>query len=196
LEEEMRAIHQAAICALVLSVAGGAAQAQQQPTGPRPAPMSLSSTSFTDGGILPDKYTAAVDKPVSPALAWANAPAGTVSFTLILHDPDNAPMKNVLDTTHWVIFNIPATVNSLPEGVPNVPTLPDGSMQLKSSPTAVGFRGPAFRGNIYHHYTFELYALDTKLALTPDASREDVLKAMDGHIVGKAVDEVRFHRAP
>ena len=192
----MRIIHQAAICTLALSVSAGAALAQQQPAGPPPTPMSLSSTSFTDGGILADKYTAAVDKPVSPALAWRNAPAGTVSFTLVMHDPDNAPMKNVLDTTHWVIFNIPASVSSLPEGVANVPTLPDGSMQLKSSATVVGFRGPAFRGNIYHHYTFELYALDTKLALTPDASREDVVKAMDGHIVGKAVDEVRFHRAP
>ena len=190
----MRKIRYASGVALVLSVSAGAALAQQ--AGPPPTPMSLSSTSFVDGGILPDKYTAAVDTPVSPALAWQNAPAGRASFALIMHDPDNAPMKNVLDTTHWVIFNIPATVNALPEGVANVPTLPDGSMQLKSSATVVGFRGPAFRGNIYHHYTFELYALDTKLALTPDASREDVLKAMEGHIVGKAVDEVRFHRAP
>ena len=181
--------------AILLCASASAALAQSAAPPPAP-PMSLSSSSFEDGGILADKYTAAVDKPVSPALAWQNVPAGTASFALIMHDPDNAPMKGVLDTTHWVIFNIPATVTSLPEGVPNDPQLADGSVQIKSSATAVGFRGPAFRGTIYHHYTFELYALDTKLALGPDASRQDVLKAMDGHIVGKAVDEVRFHRPP
>jgi Raf kinase inhibitor-like YbhB/YbcL family protein len=179
----------------VILACASAAMAQQPPAAPAP-PMSLTSSSFEDGGILADKYTAAVDKPVSPALAWQNVPAGTASFALIMHDPDNAPMKGVLDTTHWVIFNIPATVTSLPEGVPNDPQLADGSVQIKSSATAVGFRGPAFRGTFYHHYTFELYALDTKLALGPDASRQDVLKAMDGHIIGKAVDEVRFHRPP
>lgn len=191
----MRTICNVVMCMLSLSVSAGAGLAQGA-GAPLPTPMSISSTSFVDGGVLPDKYTAAVDKPISPALAWQNAPVGTVSLTLIMHDPDNAPMKNVLDTTHWVIFNIPGTVTALPEGVPNVPQLPDGSIQLKSSASVVGFRGPAFRGSIYHHYTFELYALDTKLALGPDASREDVLKAMDGHIIGKAVDEVRFHRAP
>ena len=190
----MRAIQSMMTGLLVLSLSGAAALAQQ--AAPAPTPMSLTSSSFVDGGILPDKYTAAVDKPVSPALAWQNAPAGTVSFALIMHDPDNAPMKSVMDTTHWVIFNIPGSVNALPEGVANVAQLPDGSLQLKSSATVVGFRGPAFRGNFYHHYTFELYALDIKLALTPDASRDDVLKAMEGHIIGKAVDEVRFHRAP
>jgi Raf kinase inhibitor-like YbhB/YbcL family protein len=181
------------ICAICLAATAARAQ---QPAAPPPTPMSLTSSSFQDGGILPDKYTAAVEKPVSPALAWANAPAGTQSFALIMHDPDNAPMKGVLDTTHWVIFNIPATATGLPEGVPNEATLPDGSIQIKSSATAIGFRGPAFRGNFYHHYTFELYALDTRLALGPDASRQDVLRAIDGHIIGKAVDEVRFHRQP
>jgi phosphatidylethanolamine-binding protein (PEBP) family uncharacterized protein len=58
----------------------------------------------------------------------------------------------------------------------------------------VGFMGPGARGNVYHHYTLELFALDTKLDLGPDASRDDVMKAIDGHIIGKAVVEGRFHQ--
>src|SRR5262249_20176238 len=108
----MRSIHILALCAI-----GAGSALAQQPAAPPPTPMSLTSTSFEDGGIPPDKYPAAVEKPVSPAPAWQNAPAGTQSFALIMHDPDNAPMKGVLDPPHWLIFNIPATATSLPEGV-------------------------------------------------------------------------------
>jgi hypothetical protein len=95
------------------------------------------------------------------------------------------------DTLHWMMFNIPASVTKLPEGVPADATLPDGSVQLKTR--TVGFMGPGARG-IYHHYTIELFALDTKLSLGPDATRQQVQDAMNGHILGKAVVEGRFHR--
>jgi hypothetical protein len=166
---------------------------QAPPASPPPPPFTLSSTSFTDGGVIPDKYTQASTAPISPALAWINAPAGTQSFTLIMHDPDTAPGHNTTDILHWMAFNIPGGTTSLPEGVPTTPTLADGTVQPNNFGKHPGFMGPGARG-VYHHYTMELYALDTKLSLGPDAMREDVLKAMDGHVLGKAVVEGRFHR--
>ena len=92
----------AAICGLILSVSAGAALAQQAGSPP-PLPMTLTSTSFVDGGVLPDKNTAASAKPVSPELSWENAPAATVSFTLIFHDLDAATDKTSEDHLHWGI---------------------------------------------------------------------------------------------
>lgn len=146
-----------------------------------------------DGGVIPDKYTQASANPVSPALSWTNTPAGTLSFTLIMHDPDGAPNKGSADVLHWLAFNIPATATSLPEGVPVAPTLPDGTIQVDRGGNHPGFMGPGAR-NYYHHYTIELYALDTKLSLGPEATRAQVLAAMDGHVIGKAAIEGRFHR--
>ena len=167
--------------------------AMAQPPGGAPAPFTLQSSSFTDGGVIPDKYTQASPSPVSPELHWTNAPAGTQSFTLIMHDPDTAPRRGSADILHWMAFNIPGTTTSLPEGQPTTPTLADGTVQPNNFGGHPGFMGPGARG-VYHHYTFELYALDTKLSLGPDATRAQVLAAMDGHVIGKAADEGRFHR--
>jgi Raf kinase inhibitor-like YbhB/YbcL family protein len=171
--------------------AGGFALAQN--AAPPPTPMTLTSTSFADGSVIPDKYTQASPSPVSPQLSWQNAPAATVSFALIMHDPDVALRKGTDDVLHWMAFNIPATTTSFAEGVPTQPALPDGTIQPNNLGGHPGFMGPGARG-VYHHYTIELYALDTKLNLGPDATRQQVLAAMDGHIVGKAAYEGRFHR--
>lgn len=192
----MRRIHTTPLatllCASLLLGTGMMAQAQNA-AAPRPTPMTLTSSSFTDGGVIPDKYTQASSSPISPALAWENAPEGTQSFALIMHDPDVAPRKGVEDVLHWMAFNIPAGVHALPEGVPTLPTLPDGTVQPNNLGGHPGFMGPGARG-VYHHYTIELYALDTKLNLGPDATRQQVLAAMDGHVIGKAAIEGRFHR--
>ena len=175
------------VSAFVISAA-----AQQAPPMPAPPPFTLTSSSFQDGGVIPDKYTSAnTSGAVSPALSWVNPPAGTVTYTLIMHDPDNAPQKHIQDTLHWLMFNIPGSTTSLPEGIPAQAQLPDGSIQAKTR--VVGFMGPGAR-TIYHHYTIELFALDTKLDLGPDATRDQVISAIDGHILGKAVIEGRFHR--
>lgn len=184
--------HTLALC--ILLGTGGMAFGQTPPAAPPPTPMGLTSSSFTDGGVIPDKYTQASTAPVSPALAWTNPPAGTVSFAIIMHDPDTAPGKSAVDILHWMAFNIPATVSSLPEGVPNTPTLADGTIQPKARNGTPGFMGPGARGAVYHHYTIELFALDTKLNLTADATRADVMAAMEGHVIGKAAVEGRFHR--
>jgi len=181
------------LAAALLPLTAGLALAQA-PATPPPTPMGLTSSSFADGGIIPDKYTQAVAAPVSPALAWTNAPAGTQSFALVVDDPDTALQRSTNEVLHWAAFNIPATAMSLPEGVPNEASLPDGTVQPLNTGKKNGFMGPGARGNVYHHYTFQLYALDTKLSLGPDATRAQIMAAMDGHVLAKAVLVGRFHR--
>jgi Raf kinase inhibitor-like YbhB/YbcL family protein len=94
-----------------------------------------------------------------------------------------------------MIFNIPGTATGLPQGVPTTAKLDDGSINAKNLGGRVGFMGPGMGPQgPYHHYTFELFALDTKLDLGPDATRADVLAAMQGHILAKGVLAGRFHR--
>jgi len=166
---------------------------------PRPPPLLLTTTAFEDGGVIPDKYTQAAGATApSPELKWSQVPPGTQSFVLLMHDPEPVLQKgSKMDITHWLIWNIPGTSTGLREGVP-AGDLPDGSRQvsLRSS----GYMGPGAPAGPYHHYTFELYALDTKLdvpAGTPQQAAETrtaVVNAMDGHVLGKAVLVGRFHR--
>jgi Raf kinase inhibitor-like YbhB/YbcL family protein len=162
------------------------------PTKPR---LTLTTTAFEDGGIIPDMYTtAASGTAVSPHLVWSNVPDGTVSFALILRDPDTALMKKTDEVLHWMIFNIPGTARELPQGVPATAQLPDGSIQLPNQGKKIGYMGMgAAAVGPYHHYTYALYALDTKLSLGPDATPADVLDAMQGHILMKAILVGRFH---
>lgn len=182
---------------LAIAASGSLGLHAQAPQGGPPSTpgFTLSTTAFEDGSVIPNKYTQAVPNPVSPPLQWSNVPAGTVTFVLIVHDPDGAPNKRLDDVLHWMLFNIPGSARELPENVPPTPTLPDGTIQAKNTRGAVGFRGPgAGAAGPYHHYTFDIYAVDMKLDLGPDATRADVLKAIDGHILGKAVMVGRFHR--
>jgi hypothetical protein len=189
-----------AVTAAFLSLGLSSALAQEkgnQTKAPAPPGLALMSSGFKDGDIIPDKYTqAAGPAAVSPKLEWTNVPNGTAAFALILHDPDVAIQKKTDDVLHWMIFNIPGTARELGEGIPAASaTLPDGTVQAKNLRGNVGFMGPgAGAQGPYHHYTFELFALDTKLDLGPDATRADVLKAIDGHILGKGVLVGRFHR--
>lgn len=173
------------------STAPGTAPAKP-PAGPG---LTLTTDAFEDGGIIPAKYTQQDPKPVSPKLTWTNVPAGTVSFALIFHDPDTAPMRSSEDILHWMAFNIPAETRELQEGMSDTATLPNGMIQAKNRRGTPGYMGPgAGAAGPYHHYTFELFALDTKLNLTPDATRAEVLKEMNGHVLGKGVVVGRFHR--
>jgi hypothetical protein len=174
----------------------GSALAQPKAGGPPPGPgLTLTSPDFEDGGVIPNKYTQADPNPISPKLEWTHVPPGTVSFALILHDPDVAIQKKNDDVLHWMIFNIPGTATGLPQNVPATAKLDDGSINAKNLRGGVGFMGPGMGPQgPYHHYTFELFALDTKLDLGPDATRADVLAAMQGHILAKGILEGRFHR--
>jgi Raf kinase inhibitor-like YbhB/YbcL family protein len=167
----------------------------QQPPPPAGPGLTLTAPAFADGGLLPAKFTRSVSNPVSPSLEWSNVPAGTVSFALIMHDPDTAPKRKTEDILHWMAFDIPGTARELAENIPATAMLPDGTIQAKNYHGGVGYMGPAAgAAGPYHHYTWEFYALDIKLELAPDATRDDVLKAMDGHILAKAALVARFHR--
>jgi Raf kinase inhibitor-like YbhB/YbcL family protein len=165
------------------------------PAGPSKAPrkfLTLTSTAFDDSAVIPPKYDG-VETGVSPPLSWINTPAGTQSFTLLLHDMEPAPGHNTPDITHWLMFNIPATATSVPENVKPGAQLPDGTIQAKNVRGLPAYMGPEAPPPLYHHYVFELYALDTKLSLGPDATRAQIMAAMDGHVLGKAVLVGRQH---
>jgi len=184
-----------ALTALVLSATAVMAQAPAGAPANRPPPLVLSSPAYEDGGVLPDKYTQKAPQP-SPSIpfTWTGTPPGTQSFVFILHDLDVVTAKTMADSLHWLAWNIPATATGLPEGVPNVATLPDGTTQITHRGT-IGFVGPGWPGpTSYHHYVAELFALDTKLTLGTTASRDEVMNAANGHILGRAAYEGRFHR--
>jgi len=176
---------------------GGAA-----PTAAAAAPMTLTIPGFPDGGQIPVKFSqaapgVATGEGTSPAISWANAPAGTQSFVLNMHDMDVVRNKTSDDQAHWVVWNIPATATGIAEGAPKGAQLPDGSYQI--SATGQMYRGPGAPANgPMHHYMFEIYALDTKLDVQPTAdafeTRANVMKAMQGHILGKAVYGGLFRR--
>lgn len=164
--------------------------------------MTLTISGFPDGGQIPIKFSqaapgAAPGEGTSPAMKWANAPAGTQSFFLHMHDLDVARNKTTDDQAHWVVWNIPANATGFPESVPKGSQLPDGSYQI--SATGPVYRGPGAAANgPFHHYMFELYALDTKLDVKPtgDAfeTRAQIMKAIQGHVLGKAVYGGLFRR--
>jgi Raf kinase inhibitor-like YbhB/YbcL family protein len=158
--------------------------------------MSLTTTAFADGAAIPVKHSQAGD--VSPALAWTDPPAGTVSFVLIVHDVDAVSSSGADDLLQWMVWNIPAAARKLDEGVPQGPQLPDGARQI--SATGPNYRGPAAPASgPPHHYLFDLYALDTAIDVpavgaSPPQTRAAVVAAMANHIVGKATLVGTFRR--
>jgi Raf kinase inhibitor-like YbhB/YbcL family protein len=166
------------------------------------ATMTLTTPAWPDGGKIPVKYTQAGDQ-ISPALSWTGVPDGTQSFVLLFHDVDSAVGNGNDDVLQWLLWNIPAKTTTLPEGVPQGMQLADGTRQV--SATGPFYRGPgAPASGPGHHYVFELYALDTMLNVQTAAqvqgvspgveTRAAVLRAMAGHIRGKAVYVGLFRR--
>ncbi len=142
--------------------------------------MNLTSTSFPEGSRIPAKYTCN-GAGISPQLAWSAPPAGTVSFALIVTDPD-APGRTFV---HWVLYDLPAAAQALPEGVPTQGQLPDGSRQGRNDFGDIGYGGPCPPPGSPHHYVFTIYALDAKLNLPIGATRAQVEAAMQGHILAR-----------
>jgi Raf kinase inhibitor-like YbhB/YbcL family protein len=170
------------------------ASAQQQAAPPPPSKFKLTSPAYAEGAMIPTQYSCADPNAGSPALQWSNPPAAAVSFAVIFHDSDAAPNKGSMDVTHWIFWNIPATSTAVAAGV-KVDASPDGIVQGKNIRGVNGFQPPCPPpGATPHHYTFEMYALDTKLDLPAGATRADLLKAMDGHVVGKATYAGLFGR--
>lgn len=145
---------------------------------------TLTSSSFVAGTPIPERHTCD-GKDLSPPLAWSGAPAGAKTFALINDDPD---ARKPGGWVHWVIYNIPASTTGLPEGVARDarPSTPAGAEQGTNDFGKVGFNGSCPPPGKPHHYHFTLYALDAALPLGPGATRDDVRKAMTGHVLGQA----------
>lgn len=167
--------------------------------------LTLTTTAWPDGGMIPLRYTQAGPE-ISPAIQWSAPPAGTASFVLIFHDADALAANNSTDDLlQWMLWNIPPTATSLPQSMPDGFELPDGTRQISVSGSRYRGPGASATGPI-HHYVLELYALDTMLDIkvnpqgpqepNPNAQaiRTSIVQAMAGHVRGKAAYFGLFRR--
>lgn len=148
--------------------------------------MKLSSPNFTNGAQLPQQYTCD-GKNINPAFSWEDAPKNTQSFALLVEDPDAPSAQNPRPEgpwVHWIVFNIPATIKKLEE---NVSVSKLGAIQGMTDSKKAAFHGacpPKDSGP--HRYFFKLFALDTKLDLKTGATKQQLLNAMQGHVLTTA----------
>ena len=151
--------------------------------------LELQSLAFSAGGEIPMKYTC--DGPdISPPLRWTDPPAGTKGFALITDDPD-APGGTWV---HWVLYEIPPTVRELPEAVRTRDTVPGIGRQGTNDFERVGYGGPCPPRGPAHRYFFRLYALDAQTTLPPRKAKAELLKAVEGHVLGRAEYMGRYQR--
>jgi Raf kinase inhibitor-like YbhB/YbcL family protein len=148
---------------------------------PEPEPetvvFTLTSPAFEYGEPMPRIYSYHGGNKSAP-LSWSGAPEGTVSFALIMEDPDGGMWS------HWVVFNIPSDVFELAEGLPTTATLDNGAVQGRNDFKELGYGGPSPPSGT-HRYYFRLYALDKTLDLSPGATKSQLINAMQGHILGE-----------
>ncbi|MBD2409656.1 phosphatidylethanolamine-binding protein [Nostoc calcicola FACHB-389] len=142
--------------------------------------MKLESNVFNANDLIPNKYTCD-GKDISPPLLWDEIPIGTESIALIVDDPD-APGRTFV---HWVVYDIPNTTHQLPENIPTVKTLPNGGVQGKNDFGKFGYGGPCPPSGT-HRYFFKLFALDKSLGLAAGATKNQILAAMEGHVLATA----------
>ncbi len=162
------AVHVVIICGISACSNAKSPISPQSPGG-SPMSFSISSQSFPANANIPRKFTCQ-GADVSPELSWQNLPAGTKSIALIADDPD-APAGT---WTHWILFNLPPDVSSLPEGTPKDDQLPNGALQGRNDFRKVGYNGPCPPVGKPHRYFFKMYALDTRLNLSAGASKKEV----------------------
>jgi Raf kinase inhibitor-like YbhB/YbcL family protein len=152
--------------------------------------LTLTSTAWEDGGVIPERHAGA--QGVSPELSWSNVPQGTVEFVLVMNDPEPVrPAGSVRgDILHWMVVKIPGDVRSLPEGAgaEGSTLLPAGARQIQP------YRGPGAPVPPMHHYTFTLYALNAPLDLPENADREAVMQAMEGKVLARGIFTGRYVR--
>jgi Raf kinase inhibitor-like YbhB/YbcL family protein len=147
-----------------------------------PGMIVVSSSAFRNGEALPAKYTTTLD--LSPPVEWKNVPAGTKSFVLLMEDADVPPPNPFL---HWVMYNIPANVTSLPEAIPHEKKLKliPGAIQGKNSQKRLGYGHPSPIDKRPHHYHIEIFALDDLIDLESGKTKSQVVTEMNGHVLGK-----------
>ncbi|MFN7949329.1 MAG: YbhB/YbcL family Raf kinase inhibitor-like protein [Blastocatellia bacterium] len=141
--------------------------------------IQILSNAFAEGASIPVQYTCDGDN-ISPPLRWGSLPKDSQSLALICEDPD-AP-SGVF--THWLIFNLPPLVSSLPEAMPASDTLEEtGAVQGRNDFHEIGYGGPCPPPGSPHRYFFRLFALDTRLQLSAGASKQELERAMQGHVL-------------
>lgn len=146
--------------------------------------LSLRSAAFEPGSRIPQIYTCD-GRDVSPPLRWTGAPRGTAGFALICDDPD-APMGTWV---HWVLYNIPADTDRLPEALPASERLESGVLQGGNDFGKIGYGGPCPPRGKPHRYFFRLYALDCQLSTTAGLTKKALLAQMQGHVL----ENTEFH---
>ena len=145
--------------------------------------LELKSAVFTDGGVIPSKYTCEGDD-VAPPLEWDGIPDNAQSLVLIVDDPDAPdPEAPRMTWVHWVIYNLPADVRGLPEAA-TAEMLPAGTEQGMNDWQKIGYGGPCPPIG-RHRYFFKLYALDTVLEGLSSPTKADVEAAMEGHVIAQ-----------
>lgn len=149
----------------------------------------LKSPDFQSGASIPKQFTCD-GSDVSPAFSWNDPPPATQSFALIADDPD-APVGTWV---HWVLFDLPPATRGLAQNLPKQAQLSDGSRQGRNDFGKIGYGGPCPPPGKSHRYFFKLYALDSKLNLTSDATKKDVERAMQGHILAHSEWVGRYGR--
>ena len=153
----------------------------------------VNTDAFQHGGFIPKKYTCEGQN-ISPSVSWYRIPNSAKSFVLIMDDPD-APMGTF---THWIVYDIPANINSLDEGVPKSSNLSNGIKQGTNDFGKVGYDGPCPPRHQTHRYFIKVIALDTRsLNIPPGADRETLDRALQknrNHIVGEGFIYGLFRR--
>ena len=202
------------LCGLLLAtVAWGCSSAGDDDDQPAAAlfatDFQVASSNFTEirpKVRIPNKNTCHGEN-LSPPLSWSGAPQGTISFALIAEDTDHVAGE----WAHWVLYDIPAQVTGLPEGIPtSTSVLPDGTKQGRNDSKNTGYGGPCPTVHVIqwhpvdgdkrldsaHKYKFSLYALDAQLGLAPGATKEELIGAIEGHILAQADTVGKFQVAP
>ncbi|MDO8677894.1 MAG: YbhB/YbcL family Raf kinase inhibitor-like protein [Acidobacteriota bacterium] len=163
-----------------------------------PAAITVTSTTLKANEVIPKDHTAD-GKNLSPALMWVGAPAATKQFAMIMDDPD--AQFGGGNFVHWVVYKIPAAAKGLPAELPMDATLTApaelaGTIQGLSGFRRAGYRGPAPPAGKPHHYTFTVYALDAELPLEPGLTRNQLMEAIKGHIIGQGALVALYERMP
>jgi len=178
-----------------LGTSEAAAGLMIETVGGRQTPrITVESTTFAENLRIPDANSDYGDG-MSPQLRWSGAPAGTRAIALVAEDPD-APRDTPF--THWLLYNLPGDVNELPPAIPPDEWLPkfNNAAQGCSSNGRIGYFGPhPPKDDGPHRYHFEVFCLDSPLNLGPGATRNDVMRAMAGHVLAKG-EAVGIYEAP
>ena len=173
---------------IFLCLVQGSNEVYSKMKGGKKMAITITSSAFTEGGMIPRQYTCDGED-ISPPLAWTGVPEGTKSIALICDDPD-APVGTWV---HWVLFNIPPSTKDLPASVPPKETLDNGAKHGTNDFRKLSYGGPCPPGGT-HRYYFKLYALDAEIPSEAGITKAQLLKEMEGHILAEGQLLGRYKR--